>query len=392
MPATYDAISNRWRPVRQRNWTGSEWSLPASAKDDGVFTGSLFDPYIAKGTVLTREVRGSSMPLTARSAGHAEWMAANINAGSGFGPTSINTSGAGTHPIAVYVVDSTAPHCEWQFVQSAPAGAGHDQALVTQYCVGPIPLPAWVAAPSQGDRGLALYDLGTGIMREYFYFQQVPGKPGNWTATTAGVSLAKPDLADLPLTNPGVQLRTGSNAVVGMHNTLGFLGIAELLHGEITHAVAFTCANMGKGYSWPARGGDGISTDPDAPVEGQWCRLPEAVDPDYNPITKAPYNPLTRLIIKAFKRYGGFASDKNLLVHAFNGEHGGQWKHLYGSDPWARGGILEKLYGGTWNSPRSPGFNVNDFPWHLTEWAPVDWGRPNPDFWLRPGESQPWTE
>ena len=43
-------------------------------------------------------------------------------------------------------------------------------------------------------------------------------------------------------------------------------------------------------------------------------------------------------------------------------------------------------------NPTSPAtaFSVGDFPWDLTEWAPVDWGRPNPDFRLRPSEVFPY--
>lgn len=387
MVAINDPVSGRWRHVRQRIAVGTEWAT--IVKEDGIFKGSLFAPYIAEGTVLTRDVRGAAMPLAVNSAANAAWMAANLTAGSGFGKTGLNTSKFGTHPIAVYAVDSTAPDCEWQYVQSVSAGSGGNQTLVDLYCKGWIPLPSWAEAPIAGDKGLALYDIGTGIMREYFFFQPVSGKPGNWTASVGGVSVTKPGLRDFAAANPAAQLRTGTNAVVGMHNPLGFLGIAELLHGEINHAVAFTCANMRKGYSWPARGGDGTSTDASAPVEGQWSRLPATVDPNYNPLTTLPYNPLTQLIIKAAKRYGMFASDKNLFVHAFNGEHGGQWEHLYGQDPWDADGDLPKMYGGKVGAP-STSIDVSDFPWHLTEWAPVDWGRPSPDFWLRPGESQPW--
>jgi hypothetical protein len=262
------------------------------------------------------------------------------------------------------------------------------------FCKGRIPLPIWVTPPPQGDKGLALYDLGTGIMREYFLFRPVAEKPGHWTARTGGYSVAKPGLIDLAETNPSIQLRTGSNAVVGMHNALGFLGIAELIAGRVNHSVAFTCSNMGIGPSWPAHGADGISTDPNAPKEGQWFRMPAAVDPLHNPVTGKPYNPLTQVIIKAVQRYGAFASDKNLWCHAFNGENGRTWKHLHGKDPWYRDGadntgksdgVLTQIYGDA-----NRGIDVSDFPWNLTEWAPVDWGRPSPDFNLRPLQALPW--
>ncbi|WP_138416210.1 hypothetical protein [Sinomonas gamaensis] len=339
------------------------------------------------------------MPLASNSADCARWMDANalhIAGGAWGAKTSLNTSVFGTEPIAVYVVDSTAPACDWQYVDSVAAGAGHNQAEIDLFCKGPIPLPIWVTPPPQGDKGLALYDLGTGIMREYFLFQPVVGNPGHWTAKTGGYSVAKPSLMDLSETNPGVQLRTGTNAAVGMHNALGFLGIAELIAGHVNHAVAFTCSNMGIGQSWPARAADGLSTDANAPLEGQWFRLPASVDIKKNPRTGKPYNPLTQVIIEAVQRYGGFASDKNLWCHAFNGENGRTWKQLYGKDPWYRDatdgtgksdGILVQQYG----HPVTRAIEVDDFPWHLTEWAPVDWGRPIPDFWLRPWQGTPWT-
>ena len=383
------APNGYWQPVPEANYAAGQWNRPLLK---GVFPGSLFDPYIAQGTVLTRDVRGTAMPLASRSSDHAQWMVDNLNNGGGFGPTGFNTSQFGTHPIAVYTVDSSAPDADWQYVDSAAAGSGQNQAMVDLYCKGAVPLPHWVVPPSQGDRGLALYDLATGIMREYFYFEQVTGSPLHWKARVAGVSVGKPGLVGMADVNPGAQLRTGGNAVVGMHNPLGFVGIAEVLRGEIGHAIAFTCSNMGRGYSWPARGGDGlVDNEPKAPVEGQWARLPASVNPMFDPRTSLPYNPLTRLIIRAAQRYGMFASDKNLFVHAFNGEHGGQWKQLYGTDPWAPNGILHPIIGGTTLEPASGGFNVQDFPWHLTEWAPVDWGRPSPDFWLRPGDPTPWT-
>lgn len=397
MPLRAPNSQGRWEWLDTLTYESSTstWVKPPLPEKISVTTGSAFAaPYLASGTVLTRDVRGSAMPLASNSPACASWMTANLNAGSGWGPTGLNTSCFGTGPIATFVVDSTAPGCDWQYMDSV---AGADEQGVKTYLTGAIPLPRWAMPARNGDYGLAIYDLGTGIMREYFYAQPVAGSPGHWTAATGGYSLAKPYLADLGQTNYGMQLQSGTSAVVGMHNPLGFLGIAELLDGEIRHAVAFTCSNMGNGPSWPARDADGLSPDTNAPKEGQWCRLPDSVNPMSNPKTGQPYFPLTQLIIRAFQRYGGFATDKNLWVHAFNGEDGQTWRYLYGVDPWLRqsdadrlagkpDGVLVQRFG---NSNREIG--VDDFPWELTQWAPVDWGRPSPDFWLRPGELIPWT-
>lgn len=383
----YDGMAPKMWDASTAQWKGSTDNRPDL---EGALPVTPFDPYIAKGTVLTRDVRGSAMPLWERSSAAATWMDVNLNAGGhgGYGRTTLNNDYFGTVPIATYIVDSSSPHMTWQTMESARAGAGYSNKLVAEYCVGQIPMPSWAKPALDGDRGLAIYDVATGIMREYFY--AIPGSgPGKWEAGTAGVSLAKPWFKDLPSTNYGMQLTTGSSAVVGMHNPLGFVGISELLQGQINHAIAFTCADMQIGVSWPGTGFDGGQTDPDAPRQGQWCRLPMSVDPKNDPKTGFPYKPITQILIRAFQRYGAFASDHNQFVHAFNGENGTQWQKIFGGpNPWYRhptdpslSGVLAKRY---------ESFDVGDFPWHLTEWAPVDWGRPNPDWVLRRGQLAPW--
>lgn len=384
--------NDRWHSVVPKMWNATEgdWTDNQLPADPAVFKGSLFSPYIAQGTVLTRDV--TSMPLDPQSSTLAAWMTANTPyaPGGGFGaPTSLNTSLFGTQPIEVYVVDSTVPGCEWQYMDSC----GGALFGTTEYLTGRIPLPSWAVPAQNGDYGMALYDMGTGIMREYFYVQPA-AEAGHWTASSGGWSLSKPYFENLAATNYALQLRTGTSAVVGMHNPLGFIGIAEVLQGQINHAIAFTTGQMQEGISWPAKSADGSYAGTDAPVEGQWCRLPASVNP-------ADYNPLTGMIIKAFQTYGAFASDKNLFVCAFNAEGGRTFQHFYGIDPWYKDGAdnsgdsdgpcVQKL---TFlaNGDRTNVLNVSDFPWHLTEWAPVDWGRPNPDFYLRPFTYNPYWQ
>ena len=378
--------NGRWAPVVPKTWnaTAAAWTDDPLPPDPGVFKGSLFKPYIAQGTVLTRDV--SAMPLDPQSSTLAAWMDANTpySPGGGFGAkTSLNTSEYGTQPIEVYVVDSRARGCEFQYIDSIGGGS--------PFLTGPIPWPTWAVPASGGDQSMAIYDLGTGIMREFFFVEPVSGSPGHWTAGAGGWSLANPELRDLATTNYAMQLREGSSAAVAMHNPLGFIGIAEVLSGSIGHAICFTTSQMQTGQSWPAKQGDGSYTGTDAPVEGQWCRLPSSVDP-------SGYNPLTGLIIRAFQTYGAVATDKNLFVHAFNAEGGRTYKHFYGTDPWHKDGTdtsgdsdgvcvqaLTALGG-----DRSLSLDVSDFPWDLTEWAPVDWERPNPDFGLRSTEFNPY--
>jgi hypothetical protein len=74
-----------------------------------------------------------------------------------------------------------------------------------------------------------------------------------------------------------------------------------------------------------------------------------------------------------------------LGAHTFIGESGAREQAVWGTDPWAGSGELA-----TRIKPSSPStaFRCDDFPWDLTEWAPVDWQRPDPDLGrLRAGET-----
>lgn len=355
LPHTYHPAEGVWKPG------------PSDLHDlQGASAISPFAPYLGEGTVLQRDI--SAMPLAEKSALHAQWMTDNADWAGG-NRTGLNGPSWGTVPIPIYIVDSADPDCHFQYIDDA-RGAGEPHESL--YLEGPIPLPSWAGPARNQDYGLAIYDQATGIMREYFYVRPVDGSPGHWKTSSAGYSIARPGLTGLHETNYSLGLEVGSNAAVGMHNPLGFIGVAEARMGRINHAVCFTTSQMGIGASWPARSGDGTDPNPDAPVEGQWCRLPAWVD-------SRNYRPFTGLIIRAFQEYGGLATDKNLYCHAFNLENCQTEIHLTGVDPWNN--EIRNQYEGN--------LDVNDFPWHLTEWAPIDWGRPSIDWKMRPGHSWP---
>ncbi len=369
-PHMWDDFTNRWDRYRYRTWNGQEWAADAPPDAGTVRHSPFFPYYLGTGTVLQQEVEG--MPVDPNSEAMAAWMDVNSpvpGTGAWGDKTALNTSLQGTRPIATYLVDSTDPACEMQEMV-AVGGIGN---LDIPFLQGPIPWPHWMQPATNGDRSLALYDVGTGIMREYFSVTPNGDGDNRWKAGSAGWSLAEPGLRTLGATNYPLQLRGRTSAAVGMHNPLGFIGVNEARRGRIDHAICFTTGQMREGWSWPAIGGDGTSSDPDAPVEGQWCRLPMDVNPD-------DYQPFTALIIRAFQKWGGLATDKNLWAHAFNVESGELEKHFTGADPWEPGGELASIYGT---------LSVKDFPWHLTEWAPVDWGRPAPD-WGNVGHQPPW--
>ncbi|WP_199847455.1 hypothetical protein [Janibacter massiliensis] len=355
IPRTYHPSEGAWKPGEMDRF-----------KLEGASAVSPFSPYLGEGTVLQRDI--SAMPIAEDSAAHAKWMWDNGTLVSST-RTGLNSSAFGTRPIPIYVVDSADPTCGFQYMDDARgAGQQHEQ----MYLEGPIPWPSWAKPASNQDMSIAIYDTATGIMREFFMVRPVSGKPGHWISQSAGYSIARPGLTGLSETNYPLSLDTGTSAAVGMHNPLGFIGVAEARMGRIDHAVCFTTSQMRKGCSWPAVSGDGTSDDPNAPVEGQWCRLPKWVDP-------RDYHPFTGLIIRAFQEYGGLATDKNLYCHAFNLENCQTEIHLTGVDPWVS--EIPSLYEGS--------LDVNGFPWHLTEWAPIDWGRPSIDWKLRPGHGWP---
>lgn len=337
---------------------GSARSAQAAVAEPGVLFDDVYSPYLAAGTVLRRRVR--NMPLASNSAAIAAYMPQMPRdfAGTRFPwlVTSLNTS---SYTIPIYQVDSTVVGCPT--VQFTIQPSSTLSAAIRPFVEGTIPFPSWAVAAGGGDYPLAIYDRGTGMVREYFQASQTA--PGQWTATFAGYYQAPSGLADIAFTDPSLQLTAGSSSVVGMMSELGQIGISEALAGEITHALNFTITNSTTSplYSWPARGGDGKDTTGNAPAEGQWFRIPPDLD-----LTTLNLRPFTLLIARAVQKYGGFASDKNLWCHAFNAEHPAVYQRKTGEvDPWGAGGKVRLKYGS---------LDPNDFPWQLTQWAPVGWG------------------
>ena len=318
----------------------------------------LFEPtnYIARGTVFTRSV--ASMPLASNSAQLSQTMASMPNAFAGKAgyswlKTSANTE---SYTIPIYVMDSRV------------AGTPTKTFTVDHYeCAGDpvvhnaaIPCPDHAQPAYGGDHSLAIYDVGTGILREYFHCAAITGGFAAATAgwTQLGTPLTPGVLAsrDFPM-----QLTKGASSVVKMHNPLSQVGLREISAGVINHALSFTFADYAPGSSWPAKQGDGRWTSSPAPVPGQWFRLPPNLD-----LGKLNLNPLTLMVCRALQRYGGYAADHNMWCHSVNIE-----------SPFT-------VPGGTHANTVAPlmlGFDastnwgniVNDLPWHLTEWAPINW-------------------
>lgn len=431
---SYSEARKRWEFAERFEHDGQAWvEVLNETEDDSVTLTSAFNEgtYMGRGTILQRDV--SDMPVHPQSEemSAAMWDLAPFAPGGAWGSkTSLNTSSFGTQPIHMYVVDSTHPECSFRTFEGATA-VGTPAAEVATYMNGQIPLPTWAVPAQNGDRGMSVYDLGTGIMREYF----MVGNSGTRWWGSGGYSISRPGLRNLAEDNYALQQRRGISNVAGMHNSLGFIGIAEAMNKKINHALCFTASALwsihqsydallseratwpeghtvanwppsSPGYvSWPSRAADGkleryipestwanshtyTRANPHVtPTHGQWGRLPDSVDPMHNPRTGKPYPEFVRVIIEAAKRYGLVATDTNLWCHSFNTEQGRTFKHLYGEDPWATGGIIDRLYRDQYGGG---GLSVSEFPWDLVEWAPLDWGRPVPDLNKRPGQLTPW--
>lgn len=388
----YDASRDEWVPAIPKTWDGNGWSRPED--DYTTVRRSPFDPYLPTGSVFTRDV--SAMPLATRSADMASWMAANVNYGSGFGPTALNTSVSGTHPVQTVIVDSRMPGIHRVHMTCGGIGAsGYGHEVLS----GWVPWPEWLDESClQGgqDSGVVTIDIGSGLVREYYLVEQSAGYKNRFTASVGGFTLYERDLADLVERNYPMRLGEGSQTVVRMHNWAGWIDIAGARKGEIDHAIAFTCANMAlptslgeaidpnglryvtKGASWPAQSGDGDTSNPSdmVPIHGQWARLPMGLDLSET----GPYPPFLRMVIRAIQKYGMVSTDSNNFVHAFNAEPGFYEREFLGVDPWSSAGDLAAKYRAlNIREGRDPddALSLAAFPWAQTQWAPRHWGAPS---------------
>lgn len=261
--------------------------------------------------------------------------------------------------LPVYLIDSTdtaIPRTTVVYTAGVPEPSPTRQKLLFS---NDIPIPAWAQPAIGTDSSMAIYDIATGLMREYFNVAKQPD--GTWTAFTGGYSYG---MIDMATQNYACQLTEGSDFATCNIGAPTQIGVEEARRGSIRHALGVVVHNVSPSFSWPAKYSDGTSTDPSAPAQGQWFRFNPTLD-----INALGLNPFTTMICTAIQQYGGFPIDKSLFSHYFNCEPGFNEMQLNGGiNPWQEGGDLYKKYAGD--------FDVNGFPWQLTEWAPVDWGKP----------------
>lgn len=320
----------------------------------------LFEPtnYIAKGTVFTRSV--ANMKVASNSAAIAANMAtlgAQVRKAHNRGgaPADLVTStNTDSYNIPIYVTDSRVKGCPTQ--NFTTLGFGYSTPPQLNGAI-PCPDPNYAGPAYGGDQEFALFDKGTGYMREFYGAEY---KNGGWTCQFGGWSVANPDFANLAATNPQMKLVWGSSAVVKMHNSLSHIGMRELRAGVINHAISFTLPDGAPGASWPATGSDGGWTASAAPHEGQWFRVPPSVDVDS--LNVSPY---TKVLMRSLQIFGGYFDDHNFFDIAAKIENpftvpGGTQTNLI--DP-----LLQDMGYGVRVE------DINDMPWNLMEFAEVDW-------------------
>jgi hypothetical protein len=96
---------------------------------------------------------------------------------------------------------------------------------------------------------------------------------------------------------------TGSTIAARMPLLPGTITFAEVEAGQIEHAILGSTAISAPGkFLWPARGGDGVSADPNAPPMGAWLRL--SADADLSGL-----GPQAKIVALAAQKYGVILSD-----------------------------------------------------------------------------------
>ncbi|MEX0768092.1 MAG: hypothetical protein WD029_06445, partial [Microthrixaceae bacterium] len=96
---------------------------------------------------------------------------------------------------------------------------------------------------------------------------------------------------------------TGSTIAARMPLLPGTITFEEVQSGAIDHVILGSTSISAPGkFVWPARGGDGVSSDPNAPPMGAWLRL--SADADLSGL-----GPQSRVVAQAAQKYGVILSD-----------------------------------------------------------------------------------
>ncbi len=233
---------------------------------------------------------------------------------------------------------------------------------LVEVTTGTIPLPDWAKASDGGDRALAVYEVATGIFRDYYGASQ--DDDGVWNFASAGHFYADPDTGTVGSDNYWLQYLQGANSVVGIANELTQVGAEELRSGVIGHAVSVTFPSYLAGQvSFPAKQTDGklaSSSYPNAPVAGRMSPSPRTS-------TSRRTSRTTTSTARWPRSCGGedlrrHRHQPELLVHVLQLREPvrhGERADDPDTNPWKDDAKLAAL----------TDFNANAFPWGETAWV-----------------------
>lgn len=319
--------------------------------------------YLARGTVAQRSVK--DMPVLPESAQMASYLK-NLHTGfvsaqfKGKLPLSGNVF---AYNIPIHTVNSKDPKQHYEWFYSLDNRVKYQSAefkkLMGAETPARVPVPKNFQIPGGGDKSIAIYDTATGLWRSMFLVTKTTSGTyaGCWRYSSGGYIK---DARKLAGSKHSLQLTGGTSTVVGMASELTQIGIDEVMAGAINHAVSFTLPDARRGFSWPARQGDGKLTHTLAPYQGQWFRINPAVN-----LNTLGLRPITLMIARAVQKYGGYGSDRNAWCMAANYEYDlTQTEAAQGNSRWYT--QVQKKYG---QAPE----NLHDFPFQHLQFAPKDW-------------------
>jgi hypothetical protein len=301
--------------------------------------GGPFSP----GTAWRLDVRKA--PLNSNSAAMVKNVAsqtAKLYGGTAaFNVTQYNTS--------FYTVSSSTKrvNVKWQNCQgksSTPQGLSGDGGHFNQ-----VPIPA-DAVPAKGTDGqLTIFSPSTDQLWEFWKAKKVSG---GWQACWGG-------RIDKVSTSNGAFPGTFGASASGLSLAGGTIGIKDVQSGSIEHAIALHLPKPGKGYSYPAKRGDGWDTSSAKVPEGTRLRLDPSVD-----VNSLGLHPIAKMIAKAAQKYGFIVTDTSGCTSVV-AESPSAAMAATGSNPW------EPLMGGT------PQYSIMaNFPWAKLQAVQSGYGKP----------------
>lgn len=214
-----------------------------------------------------------------------------------------------------------------------------------------VPVPTH-AIPAAGlDGSMTIYDPAADKVWEFWKMRKT--STGSWAACYGG-------RIDNASSNQGMFPFPYGTSATGLLRAAGMVSLADMRRGSINHAmiISVRSARAMPYISWPALRGDGASSDPNAPMEGQRLRL----DPNLD-LSKYDLSPIGLMVARAAQKYGFIIADKGGSV-AVLAESGSAEKSRTGVDPWDRYLTDE------------PHRIFTNFPWDHIQVIQKDWGKP----------------